>query len=124
MVDLVLLQNTLKQWEIDNKIFIPLSLSEEDIQKLLDTSEEYQMTEDYYCCYGLEQCCWQELIEEGVWKLTKDDVLNCIIEAIDKGIQNNHDGDRCYFLEGDTYFRFYIYLRDLFGLDYHIIIKK
>lgn len=124
MINTKLLQKTLNKWGKDGKYFIPLSLNKEGIQKLLNNSEEYSMTEDYYCCFGLEQCCWQDLVEEGVWNLTKDEVQQEIMDAIDKGIKNNIDGDRCYFMENDTCLRVYIYLRDLFEVDYHIIIKK
>lgn len=86
------------------------------------------MVENSYCCYGKEFCCWQEVIEEGVWNATlgmvKHNILNDI-HYIKKYLYNTRKyGKRLYKYEDDNYCQIYIYTRDLIKIDYAIWFNK
>lgn len=82
------------------------------------------MTENSYCCYGLETCCWQELVEEGIWDLSLEQVKKNIIYNIRharKYLYNTKKyGKRFYIYEDEEVCLIYIYLRDMKKEDYAI----
>ena len=54
---------------------------------LLELMKEYHhsgMTEWWYCCRGLYQCCWQDPFEEGIWGFSQKRVDEIIINIISR----------------------------------------
>ena len=92
--------------------------------KLLKKYKFCGMTENSYCCYGEEHCCWQELVEDGVWDLTYKSVRYSIwdlIKSIRHELRCKKYGDRLYMYEDKDNCYVYIYARDTdFKNDYFI----
>jgi hypothetical protein len=97
------------------KIFIP---------NLFKEYKWYTMTENSYCCYGEEHCCWQELIEEGNWDLTLKDVRMAIIESIKDSKKHLYHGGRLFMYKDADKCYLYIYCRDKIKTDFHIWFYK
>ena len=99
------------------------------IINLFDEYNDYIMEKQYYCCNGLTRYCWIEIIEEGNWNMTLEQVKIDISYAVKKsrkylynskryGTNRVHmykDNDECYI---------FIYLRDIIGVDYNIWFEK
>lgn len=107
-----------------NKELKLVSYNKELINSLFKKYSNYGMTESSYCCRGIEQCCWQELVEEGSWGLTLKQVKVSIlfnIKAIKKHLYNpKMNGNRFYMYEDENCCHIYIYARDLYKEDYDI----
>lgn len=88
----------------------------------------YGMVEDSYCCYGKEFCCWQEVVEEGVWDATLGMVKRNILDNIhyiQKYLYNPRKyGKRLYMYEDKNCCEIYIYTRDLIKEDFAIWFNK
>lgn len=56
-------------------------ISNEDFLGLLENCQYPSMCEWSYCCNGLYDNCWQELIEESIWGYTKAGVKALILEV-------------------------------------------
>jgi hypothetical protein len=57
----------------------PINFNKNLIDDLFEEFNDYGMVEDSYCCMGEMQCCWQEVVEEGNWDLTLENVKDNII---------------------------------------------
>lgn len=57
---------------------IPNKYSRKYIESLLNEYRYVSMVEASFCCYGLYNCCWQDVIEEGNFTLTTKQVKECI----------------------------------------------
>lgn len=101
----------------------PLSLikyNKHTIPKLFYKYKYYGMTEHSFCCYGLEQSCWCEVVEEGVWDLTYENVKNNIQSRIKDVKKYLYKEPRFYMCEDNSGCNIYIYVRDVYGMDLHI----
>jgi hypothetical protein len=82
------------------------------------------MTENSFCCRGLDDCCWQEIIADGIWDFTLKDVevhIKSILKHIKKYLYNQNKYDkRFYKFENEDGCIIYIYLRDILEVDYVI----
>ena len=93
----------------------PKKFNRDEVYNLFKKYKYYGMTESSYCCRGEENCCWQELVEEGNWSLTLEDVKNSIwsnIKYFKHYIRNRKDGDRFYMYKDKSVCLVYIYARD------------
>ena len=93
----------------------PKKFNRDEVYNLFKKYKNYGMTESSYCCSGEVNCCWQELIEEGVWLLTLEDVRNNIwsnIKYFKHYIRSRKDGDRFYMYKDKEKCLIYIYARD------------
>ena len=95
-------------------------LSKRALYKLLEDNKHSSMCEWWYCCNGLYNNCWQELIEEGNWHATQKAVDSAIKEAIDSTAKICRKDSRilCYEDKGGTHI--IIIARDVFACDYLI----
>jgi hypothetical protein len=86
------------------------------------------MVESSYCCQGEEQCCWQEIIEEGNWDLTLDSIKKSILylfKNIKQELRSRRKyGNRMYMYQDKDCCYMHIYGRDLFQADYDIWFKN
>lgn len=85
----------------------------------------YGMTEHSYCCNGLERSCWVEVVEEGCWDLTLEQVKSNILRNIKECKKYLYNGkkygnNRLYIGEKDGTCYVYVYLRDKLWTDYNI----
>ena len=89
---------------------------------LLSRFSDVEITEEFYCCNGLEQSCWIELYYDGNWGRTLLDVRNevlSIYRSFAKYLYNiNKYGNRLYVVEKENKVRVFVYLRDVIGKDY------
>lgn len=105
-------------------ILKPEKFTIQKIKQKLNQYNEYGMTEHFYCCYGLKQCCWVEIVEDGVWDLTTKQVKIQILQNI-KRVKKYLYNQRKYktrFFSGTYNGSYFIYIltRDIIGVDYRI----
>lgn len=104
--------------------FEPCLYNSKLIKNLLKKYKDYEMIEDYYCCYGDDVNCWQEYIGEGNWGLTKKDVKNNINYRIKELNCVLSENNRCYIYETEEEICIYIYSRDIIKMDLRIYFYK
>lgn len=125
-----LLNKVLADLKTDTGDFKPVNYNKNIIPDLIAKSEDCGMVENLYCCYGLETCCWQEVIEDGIWNYDHEKVKNYIIREIKDARKYLYNGrkygkPRFYIAENSKYYNVFIFLRDTdFQVDYHIWFKK
>lgn len=126
-----LLREVLKELKIDTGDFKPQNFTIKTILDLVNKSEDFGMVENSFCCFGLRDCCWQDVIEEGVWDFELKDVEKYIfgtIKNIKKYLYNSgkYGGPRFFIAENSKYYSVFIFLRDIDSIktDYHIWFKK
>lgn len=95
------------------------------ITNLFEKYQNYKMEEEFFCCSGAEYRCWVEVIEEGVWNLTQEEVKAYILSSIKKNKKYLYNGrrygqNRVHIYEDTKECYVFIYLRDLIGCDYSI----
>lgn len=95
-------------------------LSKNKLHNLLKEYKHSNMCEWSFCCYGLEQCCWQELVEEGNWGLTQERVDECIKYAIDLTAKACRRDNRILYYERDNAIDVFIITRDIYSTDFLI----
>jgi hypothetical protein len=78
------------------------------------------MVEESYCCCGLEQSCWGDLVEEGNWCLTLGAVKSSILDDINKVKRYLYRGGRLYVSESENECDLFIFTRDKVKKDYII----
>lgn len=119
-----LIQNELTEHERAGRFFKPVPFSKSFVRELIETHSEYGLAEYHYCCYGMEQSCWTELIEDGVWGLTLDDVKREILNLANKSSSYLYGNKRFYLSEGEECLYLYVFLRDKLGKDFLIWFDK
>lgn len=97
--------------------FQPVKFSQQLIKELLETYEQFGMAEYSYCCHGLERSCWTELVEEGVWDLTLEQVRKAIVDKFKCRKTHLYGSQRFYLYRTETHCFIYLYLRDKVGED-------
>lgn len=125
MINKKLLNEELDDYKIRMKVELkPVKYNRNLIFNLFRKYKNYSMTENSYDCYGEEECCWQELIEEGNWNLTLKSVRASILgtfKEIRYYLCNRRNlGNRLYMYKDKNCCYIYIYLRDVIKTDYHI----
>lgn len=129
MVNDKLLEKEL-EWYKDRDVDMKSVKYTKDIFKdLFKKYNKYGMTEHSYCCYGLERCCWSEVVEEGNWDLTLEQVKSDILRNIKESKKYLYNGkkygrNRLYIGGKDGVCYVYIYLRDKLWTDYSIWFNK
>lgn len=129
MVNDKLLEKELEWYKNKNIDMKPVKYTKDIFKDLFEKYNNYVMTEYSYCCYGLETCCWVEVVEEGCWDLTLEQVKSNILRNIKECKKYLYNGkkygnNRLYIGEKDGACYVYIYLRDKLWTDYSIWFNK
>lgn len=95
-------------------------LSKKTLYELLKQNKHSSMCEWLYCCYGLYNNCWQELIEEGCWGLTQKEVDDIIKHTIDSTAKICRKDSRILYCEENYGLDIIIIARDVFQTDFLI----
>lgn len=89
---------------------------------LLGRFSDVEITEEFYCCNGLEHRCWVEPHYDGNWGMTLLDVRSAVLSMCHKFSKylynTNKYGNRLYVVEKEGKVRVFVYLRDITGRDY------
>jgi len=124
MIDKKLLERQLSFYREKDMLLKPEVFNKNVLPSLLKKFTNYGMTENFYCCNGDELCCWQEIVEQGNWNLTLESVKENIkrnVKFTKKYLYNQSKyGKRLYKYEDEYGCHIYIYLRDIFKVDYAI----
>lgn len=112
-----LLQQELEGYAAKGIEFKPVKFSQQLINGLFETYERFGMVEHSYCCYGLERSCWSEIIEEGIWDLTLEQVKENISSKFKYVKSHLYGSQRFYLYRTETHCFIYLYLRDKVGED-------
>jgi hypothetical protein len=123
-----LLNQELNHYRKHDNQMNPIKYNRNFIFNLFRKYKEYGMTENSYCCYGEETCCWQEIMEEGNWNLTLSMIRKDILYLF-KNIRHilrssRKYGERMYMYQNKDCCYIYIYTRDLIQKDYAIWFKR
>lgn len=129
MVNDKLLEKELEWYKNKNIDMKPVKYTKDIFKDLFEKYNNYVMTEYSYCCYGLETCCWAEVVEEGNWDLTLEQIKSDIlinIKECKKYLYNGkkYGNNRLYIGEKGGACYVYIYLRDKLWTDYSIWFNK
>ena len=95
-------------------------LSKSELHKLLKQNKHSSMCEWYYCCSGLYENCWQELIQAGCWQETQDEVDDIIKATINETVKICRKDSRILYCENENEIDVVIIARDICGCDYLI----
>lgn len=111
--------------EFKHHRFKQYTFSMEFIEELFNKFDFYGMTQNSYCCRELEDCCWQEVYEDGIWNWSYKDVKRFILSYVassKKYLYNTKKyGFRFYVSnEASDTVCIYIYLRDKSKYDLYI----
>lgn len=125
MVRKDLLEKHLKDLGYKEGDIKPVKYSKGMFDRLFSKFNTFKMEEESYCCNGLERHCWVEVVEEGVWDLTLEEVKKSIlrnVKNVKKYLYNGrkYGGNRLWVYETDTECYVFIYLRDILYEDYNI----
>lgn len=129
MVNDKLLEKELEWYKNKNIDMKPVKYTKDIFKDLFEKYNNYGMTEHSYCCNGLERSCWVEVVEEGNWNLTLNQVKSDILRNIKESKKYLYNGkkygrNRLYIGEKDGVCYVYIYLRDKLWTDYSIWFDK
>ena len=123
MINKELLNKELEWYKENRKELKPVKFNKNKYYNLFKKYKNYGMTENYYCCYGQEQCCWQDLVEEGINWLTLPRVRGemKVGRHVIHNIKNRKLGDRVFMYKDKDVCYIFIYARDTdLETDYHI----
>lgn len=122
MINQNLLNKELEFYQNKGLKLQPTQFSLKFIDDLFEKFNNYGMYEHWYCCYGEKQSCWTEILEEGNWDLTLEDIkfdIKSNIKHVKKYLYNHRKyGSRFYCYKGDDCCHIYIYSRDKVNADY------
>lgn len=111
-----------KKFNLDYK---PVYKSKKDIASLLKQYPHSSMCYWSYCCYGLYQNCWQELVEEGNWGITQEEVNKVVLNIFTSDLLRKcRNQNRMFWCEKDGLIHMVIIARDLCKEDYLITFSK
>ncbi len=99
-------------------------MSKKLLYQLLKNHNNSSMCEWSYCCYGLYQNCWQELIDEGIYGFTQKRVDECIKYTIDKTAKICRKDNRILYCEDEYGINVIIVARDVTENDYLITFSN
>lgn len=126
-----ILREELKELRQDTGDFKAVKYHSKIIIDLINKSKDFGMVENSYCCFGLRDCCWQEIIEEGCWDFELKDVEKYLLRTIKdirKYLYNSSKfgGPRFFIAENSKFINVFIFLRDVDSVktDYHIWFEK
>lgn len=95
-------------------------LSKRALHKLLRQNKHSSMCEWSYCCYGLYQNCWQEPVQEGIWRMTQERVNRSIKNTIDSTSKICRKDNRILYCEDEYGIHVVVIARDVDACDYLI----
>lgn len=129
MVNKKLLNEELKCYYDENIQMTPIKYNKNLFEKIFNEYNEFGMIESSFCCHGLERCCWKEVVENGNWNLTLENVKHNILKNIKECKKYLYNGrkygkNRLYIGEKEGCIYVYIYLRDILKVDYDIWFTK
>lgn len=99
-------------------------LSKNELLKLLKAHDYSSMCEWSYCCRGLYECCWQELVSEGVWDSTQEVVNNTIKWVIENTARYCKKDARILYYKTESATHIIIIARDVMYCDYLITFQN
>lgn len=99
-------------------------LSKRALHELLQQNNHSSMCEWSYCCYGLYQNCWQEPVEEGIWRMTQERVNRSIKYIIDSTSKICRRDNRILYCEDEYGIHVVIIARDVDACDYLICFSN
>lgn len=125
MVNKRLLDNQFSIMNLNRNEFRCVKYNKNFLLNLFKKYNNFAMEEEYYCCHGVEQSCWVEIIEEGVWDYSLDTVKRKIYSAVKEARKylynaRKYGGNRIWVHESNEGVFVFIYLRDVIGVDYNI----
>lgn len=106
--------------EIFNRNYEFKKMSKKQLYKLLEQNRHSSMCEWSYCCYGLYQNCWQEVVQEGCWQDTQEEVDRIIKSTIDFTAKICRKDSRILYCEDEHGVHVVIVARDVTADDYLI----
>ena len=71
-----------------------------------------KFVEEYYCCYGPEQYCWEDPYWKGLWNMSERKVRRCLFDTIREIRPYLQDPERVFKFKTDDLLHIYIVLRD------------
>lgn len=94
------------QWQetINATDYIPAYVCTKDIEKyLFDKYADWEIDEEFYCCYGWEQCCWVDHYAEGTWwDMTENDVIEMLKRILKENRKLSSRMPIFYYCEHDN----------------------
>lgn len=117
------LLNKALEWVGNGKELKPMKYNRDFVYNLFKKYKNYGMTISSYCCYGDEQCCWQDPYAEGIWSMNLKEVKNVMwdnIKSIQPYIRERRKGERFYIYKDNNICIIYIYCRDNSEVDYYL----
>lgn len=124
MINEKLLNKEIENYKRRNIDLKPSKYNRNKIFNMFKKYKYFGITKDSFCCYGEEHCCWQDVIEDGVWnynlKYVRIDILYTL-KNLRHIIRNKKQGNRYFICENEKGFYIYIYARDTnLKKDFHI----
>lgn len=99
-------------------------MSKRQLYKLLKENKHSSMCIWSYCCYGLYQNCWQDIVEEGCWQDTQKEVDRIIKHTIDVTSKICRKDGRILYFEDEYGIHVVIITRDINKDDYLILFTS
>ena len=96
------------------------NLSRKALHKLLQQNKHSSMCEWDYCCYGLYQNCWQEVVQAGCWQETQKEVDDIINHTINSTAKICRKDSRILYCEDEYGIHVVIIARDICSRDFLI----
>lgn len=94
------------QWQetINATDYIPAYVCTKDIEKyLFDKYADWEIDEEFHCCYGWEQCCWVDHYAEGTWwDMTENDVIEMLKRILKENRKLSSRMPIFYYCEHDN----------------------
>lgn len=74
-----------KRINAPDEAYIPATHCSKDlIKSLTERYTDWEVLEEYHCCYGWETTCWFDVNREGVWDLSKKAVEDILVGFLDE----------------------------------------
>lgn len=95
-------------------------MSKRALYELLKQHKHSSMCDWSYCCYGLYQNCWQDVVQAGCWQDTQEEVDDIIKRTIDFTAKICKRDSRILYCEDEYGIHVVIIARDVYSEDYLI----
>ncbi|MBP3905821.1 MAG: hypothetical protein J6D12_01760 [Peptostreptococcaceae bacterium] len=129
MVNQKLLEKELEGLTYNKEDFNCIKYTKDFFKNLFKKYNGFKMEKEFYCCHGLKYHCWVDVIEEGIFDYSLEQVKKEILseeKQFKKYLYNGrkYGGNRLYVYEKDEECFVFIYLRDILKVDYNIWFDK
>jgi hypothetical protein len=105
-----------------------ISYSAKYINQLFEQNQYFGMSQWHYCCEGEKHPCWCDLVEEGIFNLTTEEVKQIILanfKCCSEYLYNTSKyNKRFYVFKNEDLTFVYIYMRDILKRDYHMYFSN